>query len=128
MGSVVKNKVGELEKITKEGKIRKMRKEVVGCVQSVVGKNKIIVLFEHGEKKEVGSCLLVYLSEKEEVETDESISHLPEKEEGVLLTINRYTEVGEPCMLVKGIYLSVFYCLCYDTNISTNMSEDHVAE
>ena len=31
-------------------------------------------------------------------------------------------------MFVKGMYLSVFYCLCYDTDISTDMSEDQVAE
>ena len=26
------------------------------------------------------------------------------------------------------MYLSVFYCLCYDTDISTDMLEDQVAE
>ena len=26
-------------------------------------------------------------------------------------------EVGEPYMFVKGIYLSVFYCLCYVKDI-----------
>ena len=31
-------------------------------------------------------------------------------------------------MFVKGVYLSVFYYLCYDTDISTDMSEDQVAE
>ena len=31
-------------------------------------------------------------------------------------------------MFVKGVYLSVFYCLCYDTDISTDISEDQVAE
>ena len=31
-------------------------------------------------------------------------------------------------MFVKGVYLSIFYCLCYDTNIYTDMSEDQVAE
>ena len=31
-------------------------------------------------------------------------------------------------MFVKGMYLSVFYCSCYDTDISTDMSEDQVAE
>ena len=31
-------------------------------------------------------------------------------------------------MFVKGMYLSVFYCLCYDTDISTYMLEDQVAE
>ena len=66
----------------------------------------------------------MYLSEKAEVEMEKSISHLPEKEEGVLLTINGDPEVGEPCMFVKVIYLSVFYWLCYDTDISTDMSED----
>ena len=31
-------------------------------------------------------------------------------------------------MFGKFIYLSVFYCLCYAKYISTDMSEDHVAE
>ena len=65
VGNVVKAKVGELEKITREGRSRRMRKEVVGCVHSLVGKDKFLVLFEDGQKKEIGSCLLVYLSEKE---------------------------------------------------------------
>ena len=33
VGSVVKAKVGELEKITRKGRSRRMRKEVVGCVR-----------------------------------------------------------------------------------------------
>ena len=31
-------------------------------------------------------------------------------------------------MFVKGMYLSVFYCLCFYTDISTDMLEDQVAE
>ena len=62
VGSVVNAKVGELEKITREGIIRRTRKEVVVCVHSVVGKNNFLVLFEDGQKKEIGSCSLVYLS------------------------------------------------------------------
>ena len=31
-------------------------------------------------------------------------------------------------MFVNGMYLSVLYCLCYDTNIYTDMSEDQVTE
>ena len=31
-------------------------------------------------------------------------------------------------MFVKGIYLSVFYCLFYDTNISTYILEEQVVE
>ena len=76
-GSVVKTKVGDLEKITREGRSRRMRKEVVGCVQGVVGKKKFLVLFGYGQKKDMGSSSLLYLSEKEEVEMEDPISHLP---------------------------------------------------
>ena len=51
VGSVLKAKVGELDKITREGRIRRMSREVVGCVQSVVGKNIFLVLFEYWQKK-----------------------------------------------------------------------------
>ena len=54
-----------------------MKKEVAVCVQSVVGKNKFLVLFEYGHKKEIGSCSLVYLNEKEEVEMEEPITLSP---------------------------------------------------
>ena len=70
-----------------EGRSRRTRKEVVLCVHSVVGKKNFLVLFKYGQKKEIGSCLLVYLSEKEEVEMEESITLFPEIEEGVTLTI-----------------------------------------
>ena len=66
----------------------------MGCVQIVVGKKKFLVIFEDGQKEEISSSSLVYFSEKEEVEMEEPISHLPEKEEGGLLTINGYPEVG----------------------------------
>ena len=71
VGSVVKAKVGELDNTTKEGRSRRMRKEVVGCVQIVVGKKKFRVLLKYGQKIEMGSCSLVYLIEKEEVEMEE---------------------------------------------------------
>ena len=45
VGSVVNTKVGDLEKITREGRSRRMRKEVVGSVQSLVGKKKFLVQF-----------------------------------------------------------------------------------
>ena len=46
VGYIVKANVGELENITREGGSGRMRKEVVGCVQSVVGKKKFLVQFE----------------------------------------------------------------------------------
>ena len=101
---------------------------MVGCVQSVGGKKKFLVPFEDGQKKEISSSSLLYFSSKEEVEMEEPISHPPKKEEGGLLIINVDPEVVEPCMFVEGVYLSMFYCLCYDTDIYKDMSEDHVAE
>ena len=44
------------------------------------------------------------------------------------LTINCDPPDGEPCMFVKGIYLSVFYFLCYDTDLTTDYSEEQVVE
>ena len=56
------------------------------------------------------------------------ISHLPLKEQSECLTIVGYPEIGEPCVFGKGMYLHVFYFLCYVTDISTDMLEDQVAE
>ena len=64
VGSVVKAKVGELENIKREGRIREIRKDVVICVQSVVGKKNFPVQFLYGKKKEVSSSSLVFLSSK----------------------------------------------------------------
>ena len=89
----------------------------------MVGKNNFIVLFEDGQKKVIGSCSLVYLNEKEEVDMEESITLSPEIEEGEPLTINGDPPDGEPSMFVKGMYLSVSYCLCYDNNFTTDYSE-----
>ena len=96
MGSVVKAKVGELEKIIREGGRMRMRKEVVGCVQAVTGKKNFLVYFEYGQKKEISYSSLVFLSSKEEVYMDETISHSTEKQQGDLLTIVGDNEVGEP--------------------------------
>ena len=43
VGSVVKAKVGELENITREVRSRRISKEVVRCVQAVVGKKNFPV-------------------------------------------------------------------------------------
>ena len=59
---------------------------------------------------------------------EESITLFTKIEGGVPLTINGDPPDGEPCMFVKGMYLYVFYCLCYDTDITTDMSEEKVVE
>ena len=63
----------------------------MGCVQSLVGNNNFILQFEYGQKKDISSSSLVFLSSKEEVEMDKVISHSLKKEQGELLTI-----VGDP--------------------------------
>ena len=49
--SVVKAKVEVMEENTREGRIRRMRKELVGCVQDVVGKKKLVVQFKKIRRK-----------------------------------------------------------------------------
>ena len=52
---------------------------MVGCVHDVIGKNKFLVQFEGGQKNLISSYLLVFLSSKEEVEMDWTLSHYPKK-------------------------------------------------
>ena len=59
---------------------------------------------------------------------EESITLFPEIEEGVPLTINVDPPDGKPCMFFKGMYFSVIYCLCDDTDITTDHSEEQVVE
>ena len=88
-GSVVKSKVVDMEEKTSEGRIRRMRKELMGCVHAVVGKKELVVQTEQFQRKEMISCLIVYVCSKEEIypEMDDAISNLPEKQQGDLLTI-----------------------------------------
>ena len=113
MGSLVKSKVGKIEENTREGRSRRIRKDVVGCVQAVVGNKKFLVQFEDGKKRDMSSILILYLCSKYKVflEMDDPISDLPEKEQGEMLTIYGYPGVEEPCIFERGMYFSVFYCL-----------------
>ena len=79
-----------MEENTREGRSRRMSKDVVGCVHSVVGKKKFLVQFEDGQKRDMRSCSLVYICWKQEVclEMDEPISYLSGKEQGEVLTID----------------------------------------
>ena len=90
-----------------------------------MGKKRLLVQFGDGWKS---SCSLVFLCSKEEVEMDEPLSNYPKKEQGELLIIGGNPEVGEPCMFGRGVYLYVFYFLCYAKEISTDFSEEQVSE
>ena len=45
-----------------------------------------------------------------------------------MLIIDGDTEVEEPCIFQRGVYLPVFYCSCYVMDISTDMLEEQVSE
>ena len=98
---------------------------MVGCVRAMAGEDNLLVQFEYGKKKEISSSLL-FLILKEGVEMDEPRSHYPKKQQSELLTIVGDPEVGEHCMFGKGMYLYVFYCLCYEMDIYTDMLEEQV--
>ena len=44
------------------------------------------------------------------------------------MTIDGDPDVVEPCKFGKDVYVSVFYCVCYEMDISTYMSEEQVTE
>ena len=58
-----------------------MMKELVGCVQAMVGKKTFLLQFKDVYNKEMSSFSLQYLCSKEKVclEMDEPISNLPKK-------------------------------------------------
>ena len=58
----------------------------------------------------------MFLSLKEVFDMYKTISH-SNKIKIELLTIVGYNEVREPCIFGKGVYLFVFYCLCYEKDI-----------
>ena len=61
VGSVVKSKVREMEDNTREVRIRSMSKEVLGCVQDVLGKKRSLVQFEYEYKKDMIYVSLSYV-------------------------------------------------------------------
>ena len=58
MVSVVKTKVVEMEENTREVRIRRMSKEVVGYFQDMAEKHIFLVQFKYGQKKQMSPCSL----------------------------------------------------------------------
>ena len=87
-------------------------------------------VFEDGQNKEMSPSSLKYVCEKEEVgkEVDETLSYLPKRGQGELLTIHgdNFCEVDNT--FVKGVYFSIFYWLCFVEDISPNIAEEQVME
>ena len=70
VGSIVKAKVVEMEERKREGRTSRTRKEVVGCVQSLLRKTDFVVKFECGKKIEMSAYSLSYVCDKDEVGKD----------------------------------------------------------
>ena len=70
-----------MEEEKRKGIISRMRKDVVGCVQAVVGKETILVQFKDIQRREMSASSLQYLFSKEEVglEVDDNIYDLPKR-------------------------------------------------
>ena len=45
-----------------------------------------------------------------------------------MTTIDGDSDVEKPCKFVRGMYLAVFYCLCYIKERSTDVLKEHVLE
>ena len=54
-----------MEENTREGRIRRMRKELIGCVQDVVGRKQLSVQLKKNQKKEMIYCSIVYVCSRE---------------------------------------------------------------
>ena len=69
--SVVTSKLVNVEDKTGKGMIRRMRKDMVGCVQAVVWKKMFRNIFKYGQLKETSTGSLTLISAEEEVEKGE---------------------------------------------------------
>ena len=81
----------------------------------MVGNNKFVAQFEYEKKKGMSVSSLSYVCEKEEVGEDvyETTYDLPKIGQDVLLSIDGNTVCEVYVKFGKGIYLYIFYCLCF---------------
>ena len=70
VGTVVKAKVDELEEEIREGFSRRLRKEMTGVVQEVVGKRRYLVRFQDGIEKDMLSNQLTMVVARSELVED----------------------------------------------------------
>ena len=63
----MKEKVREFEENIREGRSRRKRKELVGCVRAMVGNNRFLFKLEYVQRRYIGDSSLSYLCDNEEV-------------------------------------------------------------
>ena len=102
----------------------------MGCVQDVVGNKKFVFQFEYGQERDTSASLISYVCEKQEVvkKLDETIYDPPKMGYGEQLTIDGDTVCEGERKFGKGIYLSIFYFLCFVEEISVDIAQKQVME
>ena len=93
----------------------RMRKDLLFCVQSMLGKNKFLVQFKYGQYRYISASFLTHVCSKQEVgqEVDENISDPPSKIKCKFLAIHG-DPVGEGYgMFEKCVHFHIFYCLLF---------------
>ena len=79
VGTAVKAKIGELEEEVRVGSSRRMRKELIGVVQGVSGRRRLLVRFQNGCKNNLSSDQLTVVTAHEIlVEEAPEASTIPE--------------------------------------------------
>ena len=75
MGSAVTEKFGDREENIREARRRGIRKGGLGCLQSVLGKKKLLYQLEEYKRIEISDSLMLYVCSKEETvqEANETI-------------------------------------------------------
>ena len=79
VGTVVKAKISELEEEVRVGRSRRMRNELTGVVQSVLGRRRFLVRFQDGCENNLSSNQLTVVTAHEIlVEEAPEVSTIPE--------------------------------------------------
>ena len=78
-GTVVNSNIGELEEEVRAVNSRRMRKELTGMVQGLLGRRSFLVRFQNRCKNNLSSNqLTVVIVEKIQVEEEPEVSTIPE--------------------------------------------------
>ena len=101
VGAVVKAKICELEEEIRASSLIRMRKDLTGVVQGVLGKNRFLVRFQYGCKKNLSSNQLNIVI----------VENIPGEKEPEVSEISEISE--EQIELEKGYYRCVYVMLWF---------------
>ena len=81
----------------------------------MLGKEKLLFQFKYVHKRDMITSLVPYVCSREDAgqEVDDTIYGLPQIGQGQLSTINGDPVVEVDVIFERGVYFSIFYCLCF---------------